>query len=213
MRLFAPPRQSEREQRSKVAVIHPALDDLRPALGDEARELEQTRRNACRFIESQLDHIDACCVEPLHMGLGREKTCDGDFVSDPWPRRREPRQHPLGTAAPQTRRDIEDLSRPRAHAHLARQACSISTVHLRYRLPSGAMGSQEPCFWPKNVGCHQSTVPQGATKAPSAVSHTFPRSGSLMTELHTQADVFRLPIPKTGEAVYFDQGKPRDRAT
>ncbi len=30
--------------------------------------------------------------------------------------------------------------------------------------------------------------------------------------LYAQADVFRLPIPKTGEAVYFDEGRPRDRA-
>ncbi len=30
--------------------------------------------------------------------------------------------------------------------------------------------------------------------------------------LHAQADVFRLPTPKTGEAVYFDEGRPRDRA-
>jgi integrase len=30
--------------------------------------------------------------------------------------------------------------------------------------------------------------------------------------LRAQADIFRLPIPKTGEAVYFDEGKPRDRA-
>ena len=35
-----------------------------------------------------------------------------------------------------------------------------------------------------------------------------------MTEqlLRAQADIFRLPMPKTGEAVYFDEGKPRDRA-
>jgi integrase len=30
--------------------------------------------------------------------------------------------------------------------------------------------------------------------------------------LRTQADVFRLPVPKSGEAVYFDAGKPKDRA-
>jgi integrase len=30
--------------------------------------------------------------------------------------------------------------------------------------------------------------------------------------LRTQADVFRLPTPKSGEAVYFDAGKPKDRA-
>jgi integrase len=30
--------------------------------------------------------------------------------------------------------------------------------------------------------------------------------------LHAQADVFRLPTPKAGEAVYFDEGRPRDRA-
>jgi integrase len=30
--------------------------------------------------------------------------------------------------------------------------------------------------------------------------------------LRTQADVFRLPLPHSGEAVYFDEGKPKDRA-
>ena len=30
--------------------------------------------------------------------------------------------------------------------------------------------------------------------------------------LRTQADIHRLPVPKTGEAVYFDEGKPKDRA-
>src|SRR5262249_18561596 len=30
--------------------------------------------------------------------------------------------------------------------------------------------------------------------------------------LRTQADVHRLPSPKAGEAVYFDEGKPKDRA-
>lgn len=30
--------------------------------------------------------------------------------------------------------------------------------------------------------------------------------------LRTQADVHRLPAPRSGEAVYFDEGKPRDRA-
>jgi hypothetical protein len=31
--------------------------------------------------------------------------------------------------------------------------------------------------------------------------------------LRTQADVFRLPLPQNGEAVYFDEGKPKDRAS
>ena len=30
--------------------------------------------------------------------------------------------------------------------------------------------------------------------------------------LRTQADIHRLPVPKAGEAVYFDEGKPKDRA-
>ena len=30
--------------------------------------------------------------------------------------------------------------------------------------------------------------------------------------LRTQADVFRLPLPGDGETVYFDDGKPKDRA-
>jgi integrase len=41
----------------------------------------------------------------------------------------------------------------------------------------------------------------------------FPRGRSMTKQLlHAQADVFRLPAPKTGEAVYFDEGRPRDRA-
>src|SRR5262245_9424850 len=31
--------------------------------------------------------------------------------------------------------------------------------------------------------------------------------------LTSQASVFKLPTPQTGEALYFDQGKPKDRVT
>ena len=35
-----------------------------------------------------------------------------------------------------------------------------------------------------------------------------------MTEaLRSQTDVLKLPSPKSGEAVYFDNGNPKDRAT
>ena len=48
---------------------------------------------------------------------------------------------------------------------------------------------------------------------PFSASQMFPRGGSMTKHLlHAQADVFRLPTPKAGEAVYFDEGRPRDRA-
>jgi integrase len=34
-----------------------------------------------------------------------------------------------------------------------------------------------------------------------------------MAGLRTQEDVLRLPAPKVGETVYFDEGRPKDRAT
>jgi hypothetical protein len=42
-------------------VIHPALHDLGPPLGDEPGELEETGHDAAGFIESQLEELDASC--------------------------------------------------------------------------------------------------------------------------------------------------------
>ncbi len=47
---------------------------------------------------------------------------------------------------------------------------------------------------------------------PLGVSQLFPRGAMTDLSLRMQADVFRLPLPTKGEAVYFDNGKPKDRA-
>src|SRR5262249_15642751 len=110
--LSAPSRQDERDERGEIAMIHPALHDIGPALGDQACKLEQTRGNAAGLVESQLDDRDAARAQPFHMGLGGEKAYDGDVVGDAGLSRRKPRQHRLGTAASKTRRNIECLPRP-----------------------------------------------------------------------------------------------------
>jgi len=61
------------------------------------------------------------------------------FVGHAGPRCGEPRQHPFGTAAPQTRRHIEDLSRREVTPTSRARPAASATVHSGYcqlRLPA-----------------------------------------------------------------------------
>ena len=60
---LAPPRHDQRDQRCKVAMIHPALHDVGPLLGDEAGELDQPRGNARGLVEFELHDVYACAAQ------------------------------------------------------------------------------------------------------------------------------------------------------
>ena len=95
--------------------------------------------DAAGAVKLQLDDRHARGTQASHVGLRREQAHDGDFVGNGGLGGGKTRQHRLGTATSKTRRNVDDLARPRSHAHLSRHACSISTVHSGYcqlRLPS-----------------------------------------------------------------------------
>ena len=114
-------------------MIHPALDDLRPYVCNQPGEAIEPGDDAAGRGEVELDHRHACRPQVLRVGLAAQQADDDDLVGERWTRGREPGEHSLRAAADeQIGRDEKDLPRPTAHAHLSRQACSISTVHSGY---------------------------------------------------------------------------------
>jgi hypothetical protein len=120
-------------------MIHPSLHDIGAARGNELGKLDQPSRDAGGPVEVELHDRHARSSQALDMGFRGKEADDDDLVGDAGRGGGKTRQHRLGTTASQTRRYVEDLARPRDHAHLSRHACSISTVHNGYcqlRLPS-----------------------------------------------------------------------------
>ena len=109
-------------------------------LRDQLGKAPHPRDDANRRGAVELDNRDARRAQFVGVGLAAQQADDRDLVGERWTRGREPGEHALRAAADEKIGcDVEDLPRPMAHAHLSRQACSISTVHSGYcqlRVPS-----------------------------------------------------------------------------